>query len=48
MQALGPTRATLIERGMVWSPSRGDTAFTAPLFDEFMKRIIGGGDWKTA
>jgi hypothetical protein len=25
---------------MVWSPTFGDTAFTVPLFDEFMKRII--------
>jgi len=25
---------------MVWSPSHGDTAFTVPLFDEFMHRIM--------
>lgn len=43
---LGPTRATLIEKGMVWSPSYGDTAFTVPLFDEFMKRITPGDDWR--
>lgn len=29
-----------IAKGMIWSPSHGDTAFTVPLFDEFMKRII--------
>jgi len=29
---------------MVWSPSHGDTAFTVPLFDAFMKRIVPGDD----
>jgi hypothetical protein len=44
--SLGPTRAQLIDKGMVWSPSHGDTAFTVPLFDEFMKRIMPGKDWR--
>lgn len=44
--SLGPTRNQLIAKGMIWSPSHGDTAFTVPLFDEFMKRIMPGGDWK--
>lgn len=44
--SLGPTRSQLIVKGMIWSPSHGDTAFTVPLFDEFMKRIIPGDDWK--
>lgn len=43
--SLGPTRNQLISKGMVWSPSHGDTAFTVPLFDEFMRRIIPGHDW---
>jgi len=43
--SLGPTRSNLINKGMIWSPTHGDTAFTAPLFDEFMKRIIPGEDW---
>src|SRR5258706_615642 len=43
--SLGPTRSQLISKGMVWSPSHGDTAFTVPLFDEFMKRVIPGHDW---
>ena len=38
--SLAPTRAQLISKGMVWSPSHGDTAFTVPMFDEFMLRII--------
>ncbi|MBS0388212.1 MAG: ATP-binding protein [Proteobacteria bacterium] len=44
--SLGPTRNTLISKGMVWSPNHGDTAFTVPLFDEFMKRIMPGDDWR--
>ncbi|MCW5620819.1 MAG: ATP-binding protein [Burkholderiales bacterium] len=44
--ALGPTRNQLISKGMIWSPSHGDTAFTVPLFDEFMRRIMPGEDWK--
>jgi hypothetical protein len=44
--ALGPTRSQLIAKGMIWSPNHGDTAFTVPLFDEFMRRIMPGDDWK--
>jgi len=47
VSSLGPTRAGLISKGMIWSPTHGDTAFTVPLFDEFMKRIMPGNDWKT-
>lgn len=45
--SLGPTRSQLIAKGMVWSPSHGDTAFTVPLFDEFMRRIMAGEDWRS-
>ena len=45
--SLGPTRNQLISKGMVWSPSHGDTAFTVPLFDEFMHRIMPGDDWRS-
>lgn len=48
VQSLGPTRAGLITKGMIWSPTHGDTAFTVPLFDEFMKRIMPGNDWKAS
>jgi hypothetical protein len=44
--SLGPTRSQLIAKGMVWSPSHGDTAFTVPLFDQFMRRIMPGDDWR--
>jgi len=46
VSSLGPTRAGLIAKGMIWSPTHGDTAFTVPLFDEFMKRIMPGEEWE--
>jgi hypothetical protein len=45
--SLGPMRNQLIAKGMIWSPQHGDTAFTVPLFDEFMRRIMPGDTWKT-
>ncbi|MDP2094276.1 MAG: ATP-binding protein [Hydrogenophaga sp.] len=45
VSSLAPTRSALIGKGMVWSPNHGDTAFTVPMFDAFMKRIIPG-DWR--
>ena len=44
--SLGPIRNQLISKGMIWSPNHGDTAFTVPLFDQFMHRIMPGDDWK--
>lgn len=40
VSSLAPTRSSLIAKGMIWSPNFGDTAFTVPMFDEFMKRIV--------
>jgi hypothetical protein len=40
VQAVAPVRATLIGKGMVYSPAYGDTAFTVPLFDRFMHRAM--------
>ena len=40
VNSLAPTRSNLIKKGMVWSPSHGDTAFTVPMFDQFMLRIM--------
>lgn len=37
---LGPVRANLIKKGMIYSPEHGDMAFTVPLFDEFMRRAM--------
>jgi hypothetical protein len=30
----------LIRKGMIYSPAHGDTAFTVPLFDEFLRRVL--------
>jgi hypothetical protein len=38
--SLGPVRAKLIKKGMIFSPAHGDLAFTVPLFDEFMIRAM--------
>jgi hypothetical protein len=46
VNALGPTRNQLIAKGMIWSPNHGDTAFTVPLFDAFMHRIMPDADWQ--
>lgn len=46
VSSFGPTRSQLIVKGMIWSPNHGDTAFTVPLFDEFMRRIMPGDDWR--
>lgn len=38
--SLGPVRAKLINKGMIYSPAHGDMDFTVPLFDDFMIRAI--------
>lgn len=40
VSSVAPTRNTLIAKGMLYSPAHGDTAFTVPLFDAFMKRVM--------
>lgn len=35
---LGPRRAQIIAKGMIYSPAYGDIAFTVPMFDEYLKR----------
>lgn len=40
VRAVAPIRATLIGKGMVYSPSHGDNSFTVPLFDGYMKRVM--------
>ncbi len=46
--SLGPTRNKLITKGMIWSPNHGDNAFTVPLFDQYMRRIMPGSQWRDA
>jgi AAA ATPase domain len=38
VESVAPRRSALIKKGMIYSPAHGDTAFTVPLFDEFMLR----------
>jgi len=40
VQAVAPLRDSLMKKGMIYSPAHGDTAFTVPLFDTFMKRAM--------
>lgn len=40
VKAVAPLRDGLIKKGMIFSPQHGDTAFTVPMFDEYMKRAI--------
>ncbi len=42
----GPRRTDLITKGMIWSPSHGVTAFTVPMFDQYMLRAMP--DWRPA
>jgi hypothetical protein len=36
----GPLRGGLIRKGMIFSPAHGDTAFSVPLFGEFLRRTM--------
>lgn len=38
--SVAPTRSALIRKGMIYSPSHGDTTFTVPMFDQYMKRAM--------
>ena len=40
INSLGPVRAKLIKKGMIYSPAHGDIEFTVPLFDQFMLRVM--------
>ena len=46
VQTIAPLRASLIKKGMIYSPAHGDTAFTVPMFDEFMLRTMPNGPRK--
>ncbi len=40
-RALGPHRAKIIKKGMIYSPSHGEIAFTVPMFEDYLGRITG-------
>jgi hypothetical protein len=41
VQSVAPRRSGLIKKGMIYSPSHGDTAFTVPMFDDYLRRSKG-------
>ena len=40
VRVVAPTRSKLISKGMIYSPAHGDTAFTVPLFDAYLRRVM--------
>jgi hypothetical protein len=40
VESAAPRRNVLIRKGMIYSPAHGVTAFTVPLFDEFLRRYL--------
>jgi len=40
IQTLGPRRAKIINKGMIYSPAHGDVDFTVPMFAEFLRRSL--------
>lgn len=37
---LGPRRAQIINKGMIYSPEYGDIDFTVPMFDDYLRRTM--------
>jgi AAA ATPase domain len=40
VQQVAPLRNGLIKKGMIYSPAHGDTMFTVPLFDQYLRRVV--------
>jgi AAA ATPase domain len=40
VESVAPRRSALIAKGIIYSPAHGDTAFTVPLFDDFLQRVV--------
>lgn len=40
VEQVAPIRAKIIAKGMAYAPAHGDTAFTVPMFADYMRRII--------
>jgi hypothetical protein len=38
--SFGPVRDTLIKKGLIYAPQHGTVAFTMPLFDAFLQRVV--------
>jgi hypothetical protein len=42
VENIAPVRSSLIRKGMIYSPAHGDTAFTVPMFDDYLNGVSGG------
>jgi AAA ATPase domain len=40
VRSIAPVRSSLISKGMIYSPAHGDTGFTVPLFDQYLRRVM--------
>jgi len=40
VESSAPLRSGLIRKGMIYSPQHGNTAFSVPLFDQYMRRVM--------
>lgn len=40
VRTVAPVRSSLISKGMIYSPAHGDTGFTVPLFDQYLRRVM--------
>lgn len=40
LSSISPIRSSLIRKGMLYSPSHGRVAYTVPLFDDYIKRVV--------
>jgi len=40
VRSVAPVRSSLISKGMIYSPAHGDTGFTVPLFDAYLRRMM--------
>jgi hypothetical protein len=47
-QSLGPRRSQIISKGMIYSPSHGDIAFTVPMFNDYLIRNFVNKPGKSA
>lgn len=44
VEKVAPLRSSLIKKGMIYSPAHGDTAFTVPMFNEYLIRVLNAAE----
>ena len=40
VRTVEPVRSSRISTGMIYSPARGETGFTVPLYDQYLRRMM--------